>query len=77
MQPVMINADFKPPVQENQEFFFTEGEGLRWNPPDHTPFSGWLACIGTHNIPQLFWQTMDQRPLDVKCVEIDLDAVPV
>lgn len=72
MQPVMINADFKPPVEENHDFEFVEEDGLRYDSHGQDNFSGWLACIGTHNIPQLFWQAMSQRGLDNKCVEVNL-----
>ena len=71
MQPVQINAVRISPTPEPQQFFFNS-EGLQWNA---TEFGGWLACSGTHNVPQLFWQTATQRDTDSKCSDVYL--VPV
>jgi len=76
MQPVQINADFKPPVLERQQFFFNDA-GLQWTPPNNIAFGTWLACTGTHNTPQLFWQTTSQRTLDSNCADVHVYPVPV
>lgn len=75
MQSVMINADFKPPMLERQQFFFDD-HTLRWTSPDpNSAFGGWLACIGTHGVPQLFWQSTLQLDKNSNCSSITLYAV--
>lgn len=76
MQDVEIDADFRAPGTERQGFFFN-ANGLQWNPPAalNTTFGGWIACMGTHGTPQLFWQTKTQKEMDQGCVDVNIVSV--
>ncbi|KAG7008578.1 hypothetical protein G7Y79_00005g017190 [Physcia stellaris] len=61
--PVRLNAGFY-----STKFILNE-TGLQWDAPS---FGGWLACVWSHGVPQLFWKVNYKSYPSPVCSQVEL-----